>query len=121
MNLVDEINLTVMLSEFVFRINKNKPLLSCNLLTTLEQPAGIILHNLVIFFRYNALCNYFFFGNIKVMPLICFCSRRNDRFWETLILLHSVRKFHSAYLTTAILIVAPCRTCKNTAYNHLHS
>ena len=55
MNLVDEIHLTVALSEFIFCVNEDKTSLGGNLLTACKQFAGVILHLLIVLLANDAL------------------------------------------------------------------
>ena len=59
MNLVDEINLTIALTELILCINKDKSLLCSYFLTTSEELASVVLHYGIVLGRYYTLSNDF--------------------------------------------------------------
>ena len=121
MNLVNQIDLTVALAEFVLRIYENQSLLLGNLLTTGKQLAGIVLHDLVILLADNALGNDFLARDVHVVTFVSLGGWGNDRLGETLVFLHALGQLNTTQLTTAILVLAPCRTRQDRADNHLYT
>ena len=55
------------------------------------------------------------------MTFVSLCCWSDDWLWETLVLLHSLWELNATDLTATVLVVAPCRTCKDTTDNHLHA
>ena len=55
------------------------------------------------------------------MTFVSLCCRSDDWLWEALVLLHSLRELNTTDLTATVLVVAPCRTCKDATDNHLNT
>ena len=121
MNLIDEIYLAVTLAKLVLGIDENQALLSGNLLTTLEDAAGVVLHDGVVFSTNDALGDDLLLGDVHVVTLVSFGSRGDDRLWETLVLTHTVRQLHAAKLTASLLVLSPGTTGEDGADDHLHT
>ena len=117
-NLVNEIQLTVSLAEFVFGINKNQPLFCGYFLTACKEFTCPVFNNGIIFCRNNALPDNLFFRYIQVMSFVGFGGRSDDGLRKAFVLTHAIRQLYTALLTASFLIGAPCRTCKDGAYNH---
>ena len=121
MYLVDEINFPIAFSKLILCINKNQPTLCCNLLSTVEKTACIILHNGIILSRDYTLGYYLLTRDVHVMSLVRLCRRSDDRLWEALVLSHTIGESHSTYLTDTALIVSPSGACQVSSYNHLYT
>ena len=66
-DLVDEVDLTILLPEFVLRVDEDQATLTCHLLTTLEESVGVGLELLVVFFADQTRSDDFLTGDILVM------------------------------------------------------
>ena len=121
MDLVDQIHLTIALTELILGVHQYQTLTCGNLLTSCEDLAGVVLHDLIILFADNTLGNDLLLGDIHVMTLICLCGRRNNRLRESLVLTHAVRQFYATELSATILILTPCRTRQDRADDHLYA
>ena len=121
MDLVDEVNLTVALTELVLGIYEDQSLLGSDFLTTGEDAACIVLHYSVILCTNNTLGDDLFLRDVHIVTLVSLCSRGDDRLWETLVLAHSVRQLHTADLAASLLIVTPCTTGEDRTDDHLHA
>ncbi len=121
MNFVNKINLTVVLSEFVLCVNKDKTLLCSDFLTTSKELTSVVFHHFVVFLRNDTLSNDFLLRDVEVMTFVSLSSWSDNWFWETLVLTHSVRKFNTADFTTTILVVSPSRTSKDATDNHFYA
>ena len=120
-NLVNEIDLTIALTEFIFGIYEDKSLLLGNLLTACEELAGIVFHHGIVFSAHNALGNDFLLRDVQVVTLVGFGGRSDDGLWETLVLLHTLRQFHATQFATSVLVFAPCAARQDAADNHLYA
>ena len=60
MNLVDEINLTIALTELILCVNEDKSLLCSYFLTTSEELTSVVLHYGIVLCRNDTLSNDFF-------------------------------------------------------------
>ena len=121
MDLVDEIHLTVALTEFVFGIHEDQSALGGNLLSTLEDLAGVVFHHGVILCRDDTLGDNLFLRDVHVVTFVSLRRRGDDGLGEAFVLLHTVGQLHAAELTAAVLVLSPSRTCKDRADNHLHT
>ena len=66
-DLVDEVDLAVLLPEFVLRVDEDQASLTCHLLTTLEESVGVGLELLVVFFADQTRADDLLAGDILVM------------------------------------------------------
>ena len=55
------------------------------------------------------------------MTLVCLSGRSDDRLWETLVLAHSLRQFHTTNLAAALLILTPCGASEDGTDDHLNA
>ena len=55
------------------------------------------------------------------MTFVGLSCRSDDRLWETLVLLHSFRKFHATKFTAAFFIGTPSRTSEDRTDNHFYT
>ena len=118
---INEIHLTIALAKFVLRVDKNQTALSSNLLSTGKNLTGVVLHDCIVFCRYDALCDNLFFRDVHVVTFIGLCRRGDDRLGETLVLFHAIGQFHTAEFTAAVLVLTPGRACENRTDNHLYT
>ena len=120
MNLIDKVNLTVTFTEFVFRVNENESLFSGYFLSATKQFACVVFDNRVVFGRYHALTDNLFTRDIKIVPLIGFGCRCNDRFGETLVFAHTFGQFNTTQLALSVFIRTPSTTREDGTNYHLH-
>ena len=67
MDFVHEVNLTIAFSEFVLGVHEDESHLLCDFLSALEDCSGVFFDFYVIFFRYDALCDDFFAGDVFIV------------------------------------------------------
>ena len=121
MDLIDQVDLTVTVTEFIFGIDQDQSASGCNLCTTFEELYCIFFKNGVVGFRNKSLFQDFFFGDIFVVSTDgSFRCRGDDRFRETLVFAHTFRQFHTADFAYTAFVSTPCATAKVTAYDHFN-
>ena len=121
MDLVDEIHLSIALTELILGINQDQTLTGGNLLTSCEDLAGVVLHDLIVLLTDNTLSDDLLLGDIHVMTLIGLGGWGDDRLGETLVLAHAIGQLHAAELPAAVLVLTPGRTCEDGADDHLYA
>ena len=84
MNFINQVNLTVFLSEFILGVNEDQTALRSDLCSTLEDSTSVLFQFQVIFFRNDSLCKNLFARNIFVVTNICLSCWRKKRLWETI-------------------------------------
>ena len=120
-DLVDEVHLAITLSELILRVDEDETLAGSYLLTTSEETARVVFHHGVVLSRDNALSDNLLARDVQVVTLVGLRGRRDDGLWEALVLTHSIGQTHAADLADTFLIVAPGRTRKDAADDHLHA
>ena len=108
MNLVNQVNLTITLTELVLGVYEDESALSGNLLSTSKDLAGIVLHDGIILCRHDTLSDNLFLRDVHVVSLVSLGRWGDDWLWETLVLLHAIWQLHTAKLSAAVLVLAPC-------------
>ena len=92
MDFVDQVDLSVAVTEFIFCIYQDQAALCSDFRTTFEQLHRIFFKNGVVCFRNKSLFQDFFFGDVFVVSSdSSFSCRSDDRFGETLVFAHSFR------------------------------
>src|SRR5690554_7883140 len=94
MNFINQINLTIFFSEFIFCVHQDKSFLFGHLCSTFKQFVSIFLELFIILLTNQSLSNYFFFGDIFIMSLISLCCRSNNRCFEPLIFTKTFRQLY---------------------------
>ena len=95
-DLVDEDDLAVALTELILCINEDEALFGSNLSATLKECTGVALHHLIILSADDALSDDFLLGDVLIVALVGFGRRCDDGFGKTLVFAHSIGKFYAA-------------------------
>ena len=92
MDLVDQIDLAVTMTELIFRVNQDQATFLSDLGTAFKQGHRIFLKNLVVLFRDQTFSENLLFRDILIMLSdLSLCGRGDDGFGETLVLTHTLR------------------------------
>ena len=120
MDLVDQVDLAVLLAEFVFRVDQDQAALGSHLASAIEQRQRVFFEHFVIGLRDQPFGDDLLFRNILVVFAdLGFGRRRDDRVRETLVFAHSVRNGHAADLPGAGLVIPPRTAGQVSAHDHL--
>ena len=121
MDFVHQVNLAVVLAEFVFGVYQNQSAFRCNLGTAFEEGHGVLLQYGIFFGCGKTLCQDFFFGDVGIVfANLGFSGRGDDGFREFLVFLHPFGQLHAADFTYTALVGTPCAATEVTAYNHFY-
>ena len=120
-DLVDEVNLAVLLPEFVLRVDEDQATLTCHLLTTLEESVGVGLEQLVVFFADQTGADDLLAGDILVMADIFLRGGGDDGRGEGFVLTHTVGELDTAEGAFACLISTPSRAGEVATDDHLYT
>ena len=107
MDLVHEVNLSVLLTELILCINEDQAHLRCDFSSSLEDCACVCLELLVVFAAYDALSDDFLLRNVLVMTFCCLGCRSDDRLRELLVLDHSLWHLNATDGTLSCLVLSP--------------
>ena len=119
MDLVDEVDLAVLLTELVLRIYEDQSTLAGHLLTTCEEGVGVGFELLVVFFANEARADDLFTGDILVMPYVFFGRWGDDRTGEGLVFTHTFGELDTTEGAFTSLIGTPCRASEVATDDHL--
>ena len=120
MDLVHQVYLAVPLSELIFRIDKDKPLLSSYFRPTLENRTGIFLQFRVVLGTDQSAGDYLLPCNVFVVAFHRLGSRGYDRLRKLLVLHHPIRQLYSAQGPLSGLVLPPGVSGKISPDHHLH-
>ena len=121
MNFVHQINLAIVLTKFILCVHQNQATLRSNFSTTSKERKRILLKHLILLRRSQTTRQNLLLRDIRiVLTNLSLRSRRNNRRWELLVLLHTLRQLHATNFANPTLIGTPCTTTKIATNNHFH-
>src|SRR5574344_2117190 len=120
MDLIHQINPTILLTKLILSIHKDKPHLPSNFLPPLINSPSILLHLLIILTTHKPLSNNLLLRNILIVTRSSLRRRSNKRLRELLPLNHPIRHKTTTQNPLPILILPPSVTSKITPDHHLH-
>ena len=119
-NLVYEVDLTILFPELVLGVYEDESHLFCDLAAACKEILCILLEEGVVLFAYKSGAYYFLTRYVFVVSLIRLGGRGDDGVLEALILAKSLSKGDAADRTCPLLISAPCATCDVAADYHFY-
>ena len=120
MNLVYEVDLTILFTKLVLSVYEDESHLFCNLATTSKEILCVLLKEGVVLFAYKSGAYYLLTRYVFVVSFIRLGGRGDDGMFEALILAKSLSKGDAADRTCPLLISAPCATCDVAADYHFY-
>ena len=118
-NLVHEIDLAVVLSEFILGVHENQTAFGSHFRAAFEERQRVAFQHFVFFGRGQSAFENLGFRNVCVVFAdFSFCGGRDDRCGELLVLAHAVGERNAADFAGAGLISAPSAAAKITANDH---
>ena len=121
MDFVHQVNLTVVLTEFVFGVNQNQATFCSHLSTAFEESQCIFFECRIFFRSSQTFRQDFFFRDILVMHThFSFRRRSDDRSRELFVFTHSFRQAYTTDFAYTALIGTPCTSAQVAAYNHFY-
>ena len=118
-DLVDQVDLAVLLTELVLCVYEDQPTLTCHLLTTCEEGVGVSFELLVVFFANQTRADDLFTRDILVMPHVFLGRRGDDRTGEGLVFTHTFGELDTTEGAFTSLIGPPCRASEVATDDHL--
>ena len=121
MDFVHQVNLAVVLTEFIFGIYQDQSALCSHLSTAFEQCQSVFFESSVFFWSSETLSQDFFFRDIFIVQThFGFSSRGDDRLRELFVFAHTFGQANTADFANTALVSTPCATAQVTAYNHFY-
>ncbi len=120
MDLVHQVDLAVLLAEFIFGVHQYESAFGGQLLPALEERQRVFFELGVVFGRYQAAGDDFVTADVLVVSFACLGGRGDDRVGELLVFLHSFRQRFAAEGPLAGLVFPPGVACQIAADHHLY-
>ena len=119
-NLVYEVDLTILFTKLVLSVYEDESHLFCNLATTSKEILCVLLKEGVVLFAYKSRAYNLLPRYVFIVPLIRLGGRGDNGVLEALILAKSLSKGDAADRARTLLISAPCATCNVAADYHFY-
>ena len=120
MDLVYEVDLTILFPELVLGVYEDESHLFCNLATTSKEILCVLLEKGVVLFAYKSGAYYLLTRYVFIVPLIRLGGGGDNGMLEALILAKPFSKGDAADRARPFLISAPCTTCNVAADYHFY-
>ncbi len=110
-----------MLAEFILRVHEDESALCGDFRAAAEEGEGVFLEHFVLFGSGESACKDFFLGYVGIVFTdFGFGGGGDDGLGETLVLLHALGEFHTAYFAHTALVGTPGASAEIAAHNHFH-